>query len=262
MRIEAWIAALAAAGSLLATACFVSVESPEAVGKEIIIFVDFSQSMGPENRALIEQDFEKLIIPSLEAGDQLLVAPINEQTLTSFYPLLAETFPKKPEFNGWFDNTLQYNKALKAVEEEVDVVQERIRAQVPKILQKSGGAQKTDIFGSLLMAEKLFDRVERRKVLILMSDMIVDYPPYRFDRMSWSAEKTEKLLSELETSGLVADLSDVCIYVSGATAASAQLVSQIGAFWQAYFERAHADLHPSRYAHVLLHWPPSGACDS
>jgi len=33
-----------------------------------------------------------------------------------------------------------------------------------------------------------------------------------------------------------------------------------GRFWEAYFQKAGADLHPSRYAHGLLHWPPPTSC--
>ena len=98
------------------------------------------------------------------------------------------------------------------------------------------------------------------KVLILMSDMIVDYPPYRFDRIQWSPDKNDAILKELETKGMLPDLSGVCVYVSGVSAASADQAGEIGRFWQEYFKRARADMDPRRYAHVLLHWPPSKSC--
>ena len=244
------------------TGCFVSSKSAGSDGKEIVIFVDFSGSIGAENKSLIEQDFADSIIPSLSAGDRILVAPINEKTLTSFHPLIDTSFPPKPQFNGWMDNTMRHDGEVKAFEIEVDKLRGEVRSQVPEMLEKSGFSLKTDIFSSLLMAEKLFSNTERRKILILMSDMIVDYPPYRFDRISWSPEKNAELLSELQETGLVPDLSGVCVYVSGVTAGSADLARQISAFWQAYFDLTHADLDPSRYAHVLLHWPPSDACAS
>ncbi len=258
MRKMAGIAALLAGGFALG-ACILS---SRPVAKEIVVFVDFSQSIGPETKALIKQDFENLIIPSLSSGDRILIAPINENTLTSFHPLLDEKFPANPRFNGWADNTLKHGRETKAIESEMEAIRERIRSRVPGILDEGGSSTKTDIFGSLLMAEKLFDAGERQKVLILMSDMIVDSAPYRFDTMSWSPEVKEKLLAELQANNLIPDLSGVCVYVSGATAASAQLAAQIGDFWHSYFARTGADLDPSRYAHVLLHWPPSDACSS
>ncbi len=104
-QLVAGVSVLALAGALL-TGCFVSAESTRDAGNEIVIFVDFSGSMGAENRALIEHDFAHSIIPSLAAGDRILVAPINEETFTSFHALLDETFPPLPEFNRWMDNTM------------------------------------------------------------------------------------------------------------------------------------------------------------
>ena len=68
------------------------------------------------------------------------------------------------------------------------------------------------------------------------------------------------LLAELQTKKMIADLSHVCVYVSGVSAPSAELAQNIGRFWEAYFRRAGADVDQSRYAHVLLHWPPPTSC--
>ena len=260
MRLRLRFPFLLLAGSLAGTACFVSSKVADTVANEIIIFVDFSESIRGENMSLIQQDFTELIIPSLEPGDRILVAPINDKTLTSFHPLVEVSLLARPEFNGWSDNTLQYTKDVKAVEKQVERVREELLTQVPEALAQGGSSLKTDIFSSVVMAEKLFRDDPTRKVLILMSDMIVDYPPYRFDKISWSPEKNQELLAELDEKGLIPDLSGVCVYVSGVSAGTAELAGQIGDFWQAYFARTNANLDSSRYAHVLLHWPPSEAC--
>jgi hypothetical protein len=80
--------------------------------------------------------------------------------------------------------------------------------------------------------------------------------------MPWRTGDGGKLLNELAAKRLIPNLSDVCIYVSGASAPSANLAGNIGRFWQAYFTRAGADFDPARYAHVLLHWPPPKSCRS
>ena len=260
MRLRPRLSLLLLAGSLAGTACFVSSTAVDSVAKEIIIFVDFSESIRGKNMSLIQQDFAELILPSLEPGDRILVAPINEKTLTSFHPLIDATLPAKPAFNGWADNTLAYNKEVKVVEEEVARVREQLSTQVPEALAQGGSSLKTDIFSSLLMAEKLFEDEPTRKVLILMSDMIVDYPPYRFDKIAWTLEKNKELLRELVEKGMMPDLSGVCVYVSGASAGTAELAGQISAFWHAFFALSNANLDSSRYAHVLLHWPPPEAC--
>ena len=118
----------------------------------------------------------------------------------------------------------------------------------------------TDIFSSLVLAQKLFHDEPRHKVLVLMSDMIEDHPPYRFEEVSWSPATNEKILAELGAKGLIPDLSGVCVYVSGASARSANTAARIGDFWRTYFQRTKADMDPSRYAHVLLHWPAAKSC--
>jgi hypothetical protein len=118
----------------------------------------------------------------------------------------------------------------------------------------------TDIFSSLLLAEKLFHSESRRKVLVLMSDMIEDYNPYRFEKVTWTSDTTGTMMDGLQKDGMIPHLSGVCMYVAGASADSPSRAEQIAGFWQAYFKRARADMDMSRYAHVLLHWPPSEAC--
>jgi len=249
-------------GALLPTAgCTrASEETTDPRGTAIVIFIDFSQSIGRSDRALFKQDFTNHIVPTLSAGDRILIAPINDKTLTAFHPLLDETFPPKPEFDGWFDNTLKHERRVKEADAQVVKLKESIEEQVASIFDARHTSQQTDILSSLLVAEKLFHNQPRHKVLVLMSDMIADYPPYRFDRMAWSASTNQKILSELDEKGLIPDLSGVCVYVSGVSARSAELAARIGHFWEEYFQRTNADMDPSRYAHVLLHWPPSKAC--
>ncbi len=246
----------------LMTGCAPS--SPAAVqhGTAVVIFVDFSQSVTIEDRASFRREIESEILPSLSAGDRLLIAPIHDKTLTDFRPLVEASLPAKPEFNGWLNNVLKYKRQAKEFEAQALEVKEKIRTDVAHVFAKRYSSPQTDIFSSLLIAQKLFHDESRRKVLVLMSDMIEDNPPYDFERLSWSSATIEKTLSELDARGLIPKLPGVCIFVSGASAKSAALAENIGRFWQAYFRRTGADMDPSRYAHVLLHWPPSNSCRS
>ena len=248
---------LGLAGLLLATACVVS---PEPLGTDVLIFVDFSGSISKASKASFEQDIRSKIIPSLGAGDRILVAPIDESTLTDFRTLVDTSFPEAIEFSGWSDNVLQHKVKADKLEARVEEIRESVGEEVGSIFERGFVSKRTDIFSSLILAQKVFHNRPTRKVLILMSDMIVDYPPYRFDKIAWDPGKREDMLSDLAERGLIANLSGVCVYVSGATARSAEQAEMIGRFWQAYFERSGADMDPSRYAHVLLHWPPSQAC--
>jgi hypothetical protein len=245
---------------VLLTGCTRSTEAQSSQGTDIIIFVDFSQSVQGNAMKLFEQDVVNQIVPTLSAGDQILIAPISDKTLTDFHPLVEVTFPPKPAFNGWMDNVLKHNRLVKSTDTEVGKLREQARKQIAELFAKRYSSPETDIFSSLIIAKKLFHNDRRQKVLVLMSDMIEDYPPYRFDRMTWTAETSTGLLSELDARGLIPDLSGVCIYVTGASARSAEMAQNIAGFWNQYFKRSRADMDPSRYAHVLLHWPPSKSC--
>lgn len=253
-----WLMALPAL--ILATGCTRSSQAAAQPGTAVVIFVDFSDSVGGNDRVGFKREIEKQILPWLQPGDSFLVAPIHDKTLTQFRPLVEAELPPRTHFNGWLNNVIKYNRQAKETDARIIQVKETLRTETAEALARKSQARYTDIFSSLLIAEKLFSAEHRRKVLILMSDMIEDYPPYAFDRMAWTPTTAQKLLSELEAKRGIADLRGVCVYVSGVSAPSAELANNIGRFWEAYFQKAGADLHPSRYAHVLLHWPPPTSC--
>lgn len=260
-RRMAWLLWLLALPALaLATGCTRSSQAAPQRGTAVVIFVDFSDSVGGNDRAAFKREIEKQILPWLQPGDSFLVAPIHDKTLTQFRPLVEAELPPRAQFNGWMNNVIKFNRQAKETDAQIVQVKQTLRTQTAEALGRASQARYTDIFSSLLLAEKLYSAESRRKVLILMSDMIEDYPPYAFDRMAWTPTTTPKLLSELEAKRAIADLRGVCVYVSGVSAPTAELATNIGRFWEAYFRKAGADMHPSRYAHVLLHWPPPTSC--
>jgi hypothetical protein len=251
---------LLAVSALLAGACTGPVTPTASPGTEVVVFIDFSASVRPADKALFKQDLMNVIIPSLAEGDRLIIAAISDRTFTDFHPIVEATFPSKPQFNGWLDNTLKHNEQVKHVSAEVTRIRETIRTQVNDMFNRHWGSPQTDIFSSMVIAQKLFDNEPRKKVLVLMSDMIQDYAPYRFETVKWSKDTNSQIIGDLTNRGFVPDLTGVCVYVTGISAHSADMAERISDFWQTYFQQTHADSSPSRYAHVLLHWPPSRSC--
>jgi hypothetical protein len=244
----------------LAAGCAPSTPTAQERGTAVVVFVDFSQSVGSEDLAGFRREIDQEILPSLTAGDRLLIAPIHDRTLTDFRPLLDANLPAKPRFSGWMDNVMTFNRQTKDIESRVLQVKDKVVADVARVFAKGRSSPYTDVISSMLIAQKLFHNETRRKVLVIMSDMIEDSPAFRFDQISWSAATVEKILAEMEAKSLIPKLPGVCVYVSGASAGSAALAEHIGRFWHAYFRRTGADMDPARYSHVLLHWPPSSAC--
>ncbi len=248
--------ALAAAGCTQSS----QAAAPPPPGTAVVVFVDFSESVGGGERVAFRREIEKLILPSLQPGDSFILAPIHDRTFTAFRPLVEGELPPRAHFNGWFNNVMKFNRESKETDAKISQIKESLRTQTAAALGASVQTRYTDIFSSLLLAEKLFAAESRRKVLVLMSDMIEDHPPYAFDRMTWKPDTTHKILADLQARRMMPKLDGVCVYVSGVSAPSAELARNIAVFWEAYFFKAGADLHASRYAHVLLHWPPPTSC--
>src|SRR5919201_829233 len=174
-----------------------AVEAAPARGTSIIVFIDFSGSIRGPERALYRLELEREILPALRPGDRIIVAPIHDRTLTGFRALAEATLPETPQFNGWFHNRLDYNRRVRSNEKELLDAREQLTRDVKEAFSRPFSSAYTDIFSSLVMAQKIFSGDSRRKVLVLMSDMIEDNPPYKFDAMAWRPGTTERLLADL-----------------------------------------------------------------
>ena len=236
-----------------------AIAAPER-GTALVIFVDFSGSVQSAQRAAFSREIETHILPWLGPGDRAVVAGIHDKTLTAFRPFAEVVLPEKLVFSGWTHNRIVFNRQASERDARLRDLKDGFRADVAGGLARGRASPYTDILSSLLIAEKLFADEPRRKVLLVMSDMIEDTPAYNFEKIRWGPDTAARLLTELDAKHMVADLSGVCVYVAGASARSAELAQHIGRFWEAYFKRAHADLDASRYARVLLHWPPAKSC--
>jgi hypothetical protein len=189
------IGLLLVVGLFLIAGCRLSASTAaELPGTEYVVFVDLSQSIRPEDQKLFTAALTDQIIPTLEAGDRLLIAPITDRTLTGFSPLIDVTLPPLPPFNGWTDNLLKHKKQALEIEAQVPKIKEALGKQAATMFTRRDTSAQTDILSSLLLTEKLFHNVAQRKVLILMSDMIEDYAPHRFQKVAWTPDATKSLL--------------------------------------------------------------------
>src|SRR5438093_436876 len=181
-RMRGWILPTPPASSLTTT----------PPGMDLIIFVDFSGSIRKEDKKSFEQDLVKRVIPSLSAGDRLLIAPITEKTLTDFRPLIEVDFPPKPSFNGFMQNAMTYHRQVKEVDAEVSRLKEELVVQVGGMFKQYFASPRTDIFNAIVLAQKLFSDEGKAKVLVLMSDMVEDSQPYNFYRLQWGPDTVDR----------------------------------------------------------------------
>src|SRR5437667_216000 len=77
-----WLLALTTPVLLLTTGCTPSVPAAVRHATAVVVFIDFSGSISGDDRTSYKREIESEILPSLSAGDGLMIAQLNDKTLT------------------------------------------------------------------------------------------------------------------------------------------------------------------------------------
>ncbi|MFQ6079223.1 MAG: hypothetical protein ACE5NJ_08835, partial [Thermodesulfobacteriota bacterium] len=124
----------------------------------IVIFVDMSGSTNLARRTVYRECFEK-IYEDLNQGDRIVVGTITGRSFID----------KK---SVWL-NRIQFERSFAETKE-------KIRREVGKLLSQKKGTARTEILNSLNIAETIFHKEKREKILVLLSDMIQDSREHDF----------------------------------------------------------------------------------
>jgi hypothetical protein len=214
---------------------------PEYVGKTVVVFVDASGSV---------KDFKaymaawERIKPQLRGGDRLIVGKIGDHTETEFTLWVDRVLPPR----HWLtDNKLDYEK-------DFSTEREKMNSEVTEAMSAFSQERtpKTEILGTLTLAEKFFDSDQRRPVLVLLSDMLEDSGEYDFERTNITPAFTQKLIEAQRTQHRLPNLRRALVYVAGASAKTPKKMAEIETFWIAYAQAVNADLRPYNYGPALL----------
>src|SRR5947209_19532431 len=109
----------------LAAGCTRSSQASPQRGTAVVAFVDFSASVGGNDRVAFKRQIEKQILPWLQPGASFLLAPIHDKTLTEFRPLVEGELPPPAQFNGWRNNVIKSNRQAKETEARFVQVKEK-----------------------------------------------------------------------------------------------------------------------------------------
>jgi hypothetical protein len=209
--------------------------------RAIIVLVDMSGSTNRARRTVYNEAFEK-IFDSLGQGDRIVVGTITSRSYIDFKPVVDEDIPKE---SIWV-NRIQY-------EQNVAKTQKNIRKEVNRLLSRKRGTPYTEILNSLNIADTIFhNEKKRQKILVILSDMVQDSKEYKFDRVKVSNKYINNVIRQRKKQDLIPDLSDVKIYVAGASASDSKKFRSIEKFWSRYFAATGADFSTHRYGHSLI----------
>ena len=206
----------------------------------ILIFVDMSGSTNLARRTVYRECFEK-IYEDLNQGDRIVVGTITGRSFIDFKPAVDVEIPKK---SVWL-NRIQFERSFTETKE-------KIQREVGRLLSQKEGTPRTEILNSLNIAETIFHKEKREKILVLLSDMIQDSREHDFSSSKITNDYINKVIRYRQKQNLLPKLTGVKIYVAGASGSDSHKYRSIEKFWARYLERAGADYSHHRYGHSLL----------
>jgi hypothetical protein len=206
----------------------------------LAVFVDMSGSTNKARRTVYRNAFEK-IFQNLQDGDRIVVGTITGRSYIDFKPAVDAEIPKQ---SIWVNRITYEQKRAKT--------RKNIKTEVDRLLSAKRGTPRTEIINSLNIADKIFHNEKRRKILIILSDMIQDSREHKFDRVKVTNKYITKIIRDRKKQNLIPDLETVKVYVAGASASNSKKYRSIEKFWNRYFVATGADFSLHRYGHSLL----------
>jgi len=212
-------------------------KSPRA----IVVFVDMSGSTNKARRTVYRNAFEK-IYENLQQGDRIVVGTITSRSYIDFKPVIDTEIPKE----SIWTNRLKFEQNLARTKNN-------IQKAVDRLLSRKRGTPYTEILNSLNIVDTFFhNEKNRKKILVILSDMIQDSKQYKFGRHKISNKYISNVIRNQKEQNLVPNLAGVKVYVAGASAPNSRKFRSIKKFWESYFTESKANFSTHRYGQSLL----------
>jgi hypothetical protein len=219
--------------------------------KAIFVLIDKSISTDdPELKSRYFTDFQK-IIEKVYGDDKIAVDFITSNSEAGSSIPLNIIIPK---YDILTTNKMIYDSVL-------DYTKKEFSKEVKSLIYKSE-YNRTDIFGSLRVADKFFNSPVNesyaKKILIIFSDMIVDDGKYNFEKEILDGTNIKRIIQSEQKAGNLPDLKGIKIWVIGATAEiksrslAINRIRLIEKFWKNYFAECGGIITNDRYTSKLI----------
>ncbi len=211
--------------------------------KVIVILFDLSESTArPDIRGAYVKGFNR-IIESIKEGDSLLGACITERSIQQIELPIEFVHPV---FKPSTDNPMLKNSERERFEKKIALMKDEVLQKVDELVigrEARPRVLKTDIMSSIILASNIFKRYPgARHILVIFSDMIEDSESYNFEAVKLTDQKIKEIIGKEKNRGMIAELSGVRVYVTGAQARSLEMYNSIKKFWTEYFKESGAEL--------------------
>jgi hypothetical protein len=173
-------------------------------------------------------------------GDRVVVAVVSGHVGKSENSALTETGDLELPLKGWNDNPFTYDESLTAAKNELSTDFEAALAK-PR-------PDRTELMRSIRDAGRYFGgEKKRRKLLVILSDMLQDSAEYQFTRISVSETFTKNVIAKAQKDQLLPDLHGVTVYTQVPGVAAPAKADEVQRFWIAYLSAAGARIDQQTY---------------
>lgn len=224
--------------------------SDATTGKLVVVLLDRSGSV-KNDRGIYERALTT-IVSSVNDGDRFVMGSITSASGTDFGASVDYTLPPPMAEQSWLDEPIKYKREFEARQKELAGIRESLAKDVTAFLDEERDAARTAIFESLRVVEPLFHAERRRKVLVILSDMLEDSGVANFDRGRLPPEIVQSVIDDQRSKGTLPELTGVNVYVAGAVASPPERSAAVQRFWIEYFEAAGATIDKGKYARILV----------
>jgi len=183
----------------------------------------------------------KLLMSRAGGGDRMVVGVVGGHVDKRENSTITEIGDRDLPIKGWNDNPLTYAddlaKAKDLLSSDFESALTAARPDRTELLRSVRGTSR------YLTAEKA-----RKKILVILSDMLEDSAEYRFDKISLSETFTKSVIAKVKAQGLLPNLTKVEVYTQVPGVASPAKADQVERFWIAYLSACGAVISHQTYS--------------
>ena len=237
--------------ALLFSSCGLIKKNNQKNGKCVCALFDLSYSTHRKDvRRSYAADMRK-IMKKMRPGDVLVAGLITQKSISELSFCVQYEFNK---FKATTDNPLYKKAERRQYLDSMQAIKDSLLTVVDSTLFRSHNRiMKTEIMGALQVADRIFRVYDLpNNILVIMSDMIEDSQFYRFQNENLSDRRIQVIINNEKKNERLPSLTNVKVYVTGATAKNRKRQLLIQKFWQEYFQACGADLAPENYGSVMV----------
>jgi len=227
---------------LLLNACKSSADKQAARQKQIVCFIDFSETADwPARMEKMQALVANSVIGKLSFNTKLIILPIDKASATGGKEILTGTtldeFDYIPDMTSQVDEETVSKENLEKIKDSLKSI---FNTRFPAILEeRKGQARGTDIFGALEEAKRYATNT-KNTLVILLSDMMNWSADLKMEQSNFNASNLEKGLEKAPAVQLSG--SSVFVFTGDVSYIDAVHYNTVKSFWKQYFQKNNMPL--------------------